>query len=480
MIDIKNSTIDIVSLVKVALSAIIFVLIAYRAYSSGITYGEAYTYLYYVVEPLAGPWDRLLIFSNGNNHLLNTFLVKAVHKLGPFNEWLIRLPNVLAFVAFVTAAILLTKTRENKLFSLAIFMALVLSVRHTEFFGLARGYGLGLALGLWGILFFSKALKTSFEKTLRFIAPGSFCIALATWSNFSFLYLAAALPLAFLVTRTDSARELFVAVFSSWRGNKGSCVLIAGSFVLIILAAMAASQINFPTAEFNYFWDAIFPDQIQGVLQVFLLFGLERTEAVKALLLIWVALYLLAVRRNLFFSNLFLILTLLSCFVPWLVQQQMMTGRTTLYFYPVIVLSLGELSWNFFGSKSKTSFRFIKSVSLILICVYSAVNFFSQFSLDRTRHVRWDYGYRAAVEQYREHLATAYQSGSKPILCMRDHPSVHFYVHKASLYKFPFTVSARPEGFCGARYIHPDEEIKISNEDLVQELPWGRLVIYVN
>ncbi len=173
-----------VTWVMVALSAIAFTLVILRAKRVAITHDEAYTYLHYVKQNLLG----IILYKPPhipNNHILNTLLVKLSVGLFGLSELSLRLPNVLfSLVYFWYAGALAKKFRFPGIQILA-FLAIILQVYFFDYFSMARGYGMGLALSLASIYHFYcyRQLDNGHHiwRTLIFAA-------FAVYANFIFLY----------------------------------------------------------------------------------------------------------------------------------------------------------------------------------------------------------------------------------------------------------------------------------------------------
>jgi hypothetical protein len=92
------------------------------------------------------------LFWLGNNHLLNTLLIKAATSLFGLSEWTIRLPALLGHVLYLSGAYAVTRRFLRRLF-LPGFSLLVLNPFLLELFSAARGYALGLGFLMWSVYF---------------------------------------------------------------------------------------------------------------------------------------------------------------------------------------------------------------------------------------------------------------------------------------------------------------------------------------
>ena len=91
-------------------------------------------------------------FWSANNHVLNSFLMYLAYSLGGMEEWVLRLPNLLAFPVFLYFNFRLWKYLDNPWLRLWALTLLFGSHYLLEFFAYARGYGLmltAIAGSLW-------------------------------------------------------------------------------------------------------------------------------------------------------------------------------------------------------------------------------------------------------------------------------------------------------------------------------------------
>lgn len=126
-------------------SAVLLVIALVRAASVSMTWDEARTmnqYARYIFD--------FLKIDVANNHMLNTFLIYLNGQIWgvDYNEFIIRLPNLLFYVLYLIMAY-----QTGKLFRwrYLVFSLLVFNPYLSEFFSLARGYGMAAALLLTGL-----------------------------------------------------------------------------------------------------------------------------------------------------------------------------------------------------------------------------------------------------------------------------------------------------------------------------------------
>jgi hypothetical protein len=142
-----------------------------RACQLSITWDEAYSYLEFVRSRIVYP-DHYGDMS-ANNHLLYTWL--EIHFTGWFgtNEWVLRLPSLIAHILFLVYAAKLVRQLNHKWLALAAFLVINLNPYLLDFFSLARGYGLSIGLMMVSIYYlyvFHKAFSNTFAGISVFFA----------------------------------------------------------------------------------------------------------------------------------------------------------------------------------------------------------------------------------------------------------------------------------------------------------------------
>jgi hypothetical protein len=180
-------------LLRVALCAV-FAVIVIKAASADLTWDEAWTFLHYGRDPLG--FTRLDL---ANDHPLNSLLVWASTWLFGNSEFIIRIPNVLAGGLYLAAAARLVRGVRLKPLAFAVC---ALQPYLIDYFSLARGYGLAVALVQCGLIagFFAGTGR-------RRLATMLGCCALASFSIFSTVMALYALIVAHLVDAWRHRRE---------------------------------------------------------------------------------------------------------------------------------------------------------------------------------------------------------------------------------------------------------------------------------
>lgn len=206
------------------LTSFIFVLvIAIRAAGSGITYDEAYTYLHYAkANHFNTPFCP-------NNHILNTLLINWIDRLAgvQFNEFLIRLPNVLFGICYCLFACKLANCFKYRylIVSLCFFNSYI-----SDFFSMARGYGIACACIMACCYFIKGAIgsQNSYKNFYYFILFA----CLANLANGISLYITASMLLIMLWNFRNKIRDEY-----RLRAAIGIYIVIATAVALFTLFA---------------------------------------------------------------------------------------------------------------------------------------------------------------------------------------------------------------------------------------------------
>jgi hypothetical protein len=221
------------------ISIVLLIFMVKRTAEAAFTFDEAATYLNYIsASPLA-----VFNFNSANNHLINTLLAKLSWALAGSSEFVLRLPNLLAFIVYLLFSFLIMdRFAKNKLIAVCGYLLLSLNPYLLDFFSLCRGYGLSLAFLMASLFFFFSFLENAVENKPGRYRPLNISLAaagLAVLSNFSLLnvYISLAIvALAFFAVRNrrDRGQDLPRAEHSYHPSRKRKFFLP----VLILLAVL--------------------------------------------------------------------------------------------------------------------------------------------------------------------------------------------------------------------------------------------------
>ncbi|MCE3277841.1 MAG: hypothetical protein K0S44_32 [Bacteroidetes bacterium] len=192
---------------------LLFLYVAVRANNLSLTYDEIISF-----ETLNG-FSLSTMGESANYHILNSLLMKASTALLGDSAFVIRLPNVLAFIIYLFASIKIATLikPEYKTYILVLLTAMPFLL---DFFSLARGYGMGLAFMLLSLCY----LLTFCRKKLFVSAiVALFAGMVAVVANFTLLNFF--LPLTAIL--------ILLIVFS---GNTSKNILIKTGLIVILTA----------------------------------------------------------------------------------------------------------------------------------------------------------------------------------------------------------------------------------------------------
>ncbi len=200
-------------------SAAALLFISARAWLLPFTIDECGSWLEQV--PLS--YGDLLTYSYpvGNHHLLNSFLMKVMDTCMGASAIALRLPNVVAGFAYVLGVVALGRRLRHVGAVAMLAGLLILNVYVLEFFGLARGYGLALAMQLWALVF---ARDWYVDGKLRQLV-GAVCLGgLSVAASFAWVpfLIGLSVVLSGIVALRVLARE------SDLEGNRPMCLLRFG------------------------------------------------------------------------------------------------------------------------------------------------------------------------------------------------------------------------------------------------------------
>jgi hypothetical protein len=125
-------------------ATLLYAYVAVRAANLSFTHDEGFTYTRHVHDS----FTAILHYRdlNANNHLLNTLAMKLSGGVLGSSELALRAPNVVAFAVYLVAMIALLRRVEHWAVRILGFSLALLNPYLLEFFSLARGYGLAVAL----------------------------------------------------------------------------------------------------------------------------------------------------------------------------------------------------------------------------------------------------------------------------------------------------------------------------------------------
>jgi hypothetical protein len=174
-------------------------LLAYTGYRSAfvaMTFDEIWSLNQYA----SASWGDIFGFKpvSANNHLGNTVLMKLCLKAFGNSPFALRLPNLLAHVLYLAFSIALARRLRQGVWVLLAFFLLNFHPFLLDFFSLARGYGLAMAMLMGSLYHLYGFRENAFSRHILWNVAFA---ALSVLFNFSFLhfFLADAVVLTMLI-----------------------------------------------------------------------------------------------------------------------------------------------------------------------------------------------------------------------------------------------------------------------------------------
>jgi len=354
-------------------SLLIFCYVLIRAYTVGITHDEVWTIDIFVPQTIINIFNYTPC--DANNHILNTLFIKLFFQFGNDSLFIARLPNVLAFLLYLYFGFKISKTQLQPWVGLCCFLLLILNPFLLDFFGLARGYGLGLGFFLASLYF---ALKLKQDIKISTLSKSIGFGAIAVLCNFSILHFY--LVLIFTI-------NLNALIWHSKSNFKHT--LLVSFIYSIILFAIIYEPLRKLVQNGNLYYGGnnnFYSDTLSS-LSKYTIYNIENS---------WVDIYALNFFLTItFFSILFsfisnpkiytiklIILAITSCCILSLIIQHYAFGtlylidRTALFFYPLFIFC-------FCFSVNDFSHKIYSKIMLLTTIIFGA-NFLIHANLNKT------------------------------------------------------------------------------------------------
>lgn len=415
------------------LSLLVFLIAIIRAAATEITYDESFTYLNYVRHLHAEGLGDLFVSSQTNNHLLNTLAIWVIQVVSGsyYNEFLIRLPNLVVYGLYLGLVLYLLARQKIPIW---MFALLVFQVHLHEFFGLARGYGMATGILLYALYCYGLWVQNQPEGGL-YLSASLLLFSLAGLAVTYVIVMQAALGLDALLRllRTKQLRR-YIQSHWVWLAVAAALSLTAALFQLFtsrntpFVPGGAGGLFAFYKAFFQGFFISLLGE---GWL----------AQAGAACLVLWFAasmvLFWKEIRQSsytrLFLLNLgvWMAVVALGSYIP--------LGRGYLIFYPLTLFALGEWAgwWRGWLAQKRLlppkGQKALTGMVAGLISLGAGVAFFTQVEMHVTRDWRENYGIRAQMYEI-------YAQGIPAESLAASHENtVHFYREKI-LYQFGYDI----------------------------------------
>jgi hypothetical protein len=214
------------ALILLAASGLLFYT-TYRATRLSITFDEAWSRNSYATATVGDIlWFR---DPTANNHPGNSLMMKASMAIFGDTTFALRLPNLLAHLLYIAFSIALARRFRQAVWVLFAFLLLNFHPYLLDFFSLARGYGLAMAMVMGSLYHLFAFRENPFSRHLLWNVVFAM---LAVFFNFSFLHFFLANAVVLLLLILSHAR--------AWNGNMKTAVFMAGGRILPLVVASVA------------------------------------------------------------------------------------------------------------------------------------------------------------------------------------------------------------------------------------------------
>ncbi len=311
---------------------LVFSYVIFRGFSLGITHDEALTY-----KIIQG--DEILR-DTANHHWLNTHLSTFFASLFGAKEFVLRLPNILSFALFGFYLYRIAKTFLSSSFTqIALLLLLCGNPFVLDFFSLCRGYGISLACITASLYYLFIIFQSKENKQGRNHAFAMVFAVLALASNLNTLnYFLIALALVLLNLILAKPKQWII-----WFSGISLVCAITLFFSLDQLFFLKnKNELYYGSGRLSLTIDNMFYSGVHLLESTFKDISLLRYLLYGFLLLASV----IALRKKRLFNPGAIALIVLTSIVLALFLEHLLfdalypIGRSTLYLYPVILLTL--------------------------------------------------------------------------------------------------------------------------------------------
>ncbi len=334
------------SVAFILITIILIVFDIYKASHASFTMDESDTYLHWVNDSFI---DIISYQNPGtNNHILNTLLMKLFQVLFGTSELILRLPNIIAHIFYLIFSFKIFNRYSKPPVVILFFILMNGNPFMIDFFSLARGYGIAIALMMSGFYFYCRYIEDQKNKyhilTLLFVC-------LAAIANFALI----SLVLVFIFTHNLLQFFVFKHNFSFkglWKANYINLIFF---FLLLALCYEPIRKIIQLKLLFFGGIDGFWIDTVGSMAETFSYFSPYQYYIIigckilvvgfSVLFMIRSVLYIfrkkpinLTQKFVLFFGlNLFLIV-LVSVLQHFFLDTPFMMERFAVFLYPIFIL----------------------------------------------------------------------------------------------------------------------------------------------
>jgi hypothetical protein len=386
MLNKKTGTIQII--IWSIISVFLFSYIGYRAYSLSFTHDESLSYTIIKGDPT---WK-----DTANNHQLNTALMMTSCNMFGDSEFPLRLPNIISFILYLIFCFVIIKQKKNILLFFSGAILLLLNPFILDFFSLARGYGISLAL-MTGSLYFllrnCELNQLSFRQYIKDFIPAMALSFAANYSNLALVNYSISILMIFAL------RYLYIKINGSRARLKE--LLIFSSLIIICLVFIWFSVerlLWLSKLQQLFFGTDTLEDTINSLIlcSTFHIESFPGSEYIRYLIIaIFFGGTAYIFITNKFKSKLFLLSALLIIMITGLFIEYYLFGgkfpkeRTAIYFIPLFGLFIYYLLEMIIDKTRRNTKPIVFVLFFLIIGCPLIYNFSTRINL--THFYTWDY-----------------------------------------------------------------------------------------
>lgn len=454
---IKAESIGRYFLLAVILGIFIFILL--KAFNASFTHDESLSF-----KILTG--DRG-VAQTANHHLLNTWLMTIFYRLFGAGEFVLRLPNVLAYCLYALFTFKILNKAGSTLLLFSGTALLLLNPYLIDFFIITRGYGLSLGFAMGSVYFLILNRKIiTYKDFLRNFSFSLLFSLMAAYSSLILVNFSIAILLIFLYELYFVVRKGVIALSKRDKTTLLGLVIL----VLIFLSPLIFRLFMLKSNQQLYFGGTgFYRHTISQLIHHSIYFSYYGESFWLVLRKTIVLLFVIGIiyqffRRkytSLIRITLLITLLLIASFVQYRIFDiPIPVGRTALFFIPLYGLFI-----SFFVSELKDFLkqgviRHILSFSVSLLFLALAYHFAVNLNLKYTREWRFDANTKAMMAEMKQ-LNELHSTHHAPISISNNwlfEPTINYY---RTLYRMDYLAPADRKG------LNPDSDyIYCTTEDL--------------
>ena len=491
---IRERKIRLADVIILLISILLLSISVIKACTASLTYDELFTYNFFGIKPyheITGYG-----FLTANNHMLNSFLMRTLLYILPDNQLVLRLPNIFGLVLYLIFSWKLVSSFKNIWLSIGAFLILNLNLYLLDFFCLARGYGLSIALMMAALYYYSRFLKyrvlswdkVNKRKQLLSLSIGIVCFGLAVMASFTLLNVFIIfLGLLLIITVYDvfMANRKFKERLR-FELTKGGILIILG-FFLLRYSLLVCLRLNAHGEFYLGGKDGFWSDTVGTISRAFF-YGHAGEEylqkiiiGIVGILTVWSSLIMFNYKKidpdKLFLLSIFLIL--MGAAIGSIVQHYVFASpfsrdRTALFYIQLFFLNAVFLFNRIAYRQSLITF------AMILAACFCVLNFAKNYSFNTYREwldcSKYAMEYLDSINKNKpSHSVVIYTSS------MTDQQLSYYTTHNQYNWVDKISVEGDKEGYKNGYFFGDENDIKTRHFPgfkLIKSFPKYNMFIY--